>query len=136
MLESIINRFSDKFLSRWAVLAIDLGIVFFTIPIALILRFNFDLQGASIDLLLSQVGFTLAIYLIGFIAFKSYTGIIRHTGVQDALRILMASFLALLLGVAVSVVLDFVPVTGSVFSLSIFVITLFLALVSMIDSMI
>jgi FlaA1/EpsC-like NDP-sugar epimerase len=132
MLESIINRFSDKFLSRWAVLAIDLGIVFFTIPIALILRFNFDLQGASIDLLLSQVGFTLAIYLVGFIAFKSYTGIIRHTGVQDALRILMASFLALLLGVAVSVVLHFVPVTGSIFSLSIFVITLFLALVSMI----
>lgn len=132
MLESIINNFSNKFLSRWAVLAIDLGIVLFTIPIALLLRFNFELEGASLGLLLSQIVFTIVIYLIGFIAFKSYTGIIRHTGIQDALRILKASFSALILGAAVSFTLQFLPFTTPKFSLSIFVITLFLALVAII----
>ena len=52
--------------------------------------------------------------------------------VQDALRILMASFLALVIGLTLSLALLFNPISGLIFSLSIFVITLFLALVSMI----
>jgi FlaA1/EpsC-like NDP-sugar epimerase len=132
MLESIINTYSNKFLSRWAVLAIDVLIVSFTIPVAFALRFNFEFQAVAGELVVSQTVFTLAIYLASFLVFKSYIGIIRHTGVQDALRILTASLSALALGVGLSVMFHFFPAATTVFSLSIFVITLFLALVALI----
>jgi FlaA1/EpsC-like NDP-sugar epimerase len=132
MLEAFISRFSDRFLSRWLVLTIDLFIVGCTIPVAILLRLNFELVNLSWSLLLTQTTLTLALYLIGFLLTKSYSGIIRHTGTQDALRILGASAIAFLLGMAMVIVFRFVNAGVFSLSLSILVINIFLALVALI----
>jgi len=132
MLASFISRFTDRFLSRWVVLAIDLVIVSATVPIATILRLNFELENLSWNLLISQLVLTTGLYLVGFLLTKSYTGIIRHTGAQDALRIIGASAIAFLIGVAMVVVFRFVDSGAVSLSLSILVINIFLALVALI----
>jgi FlaA1/EpsC-like NDP-sugar epimerase len=132
MISTFVSSFSDRFLSRWAVLAIDLAIVGATVPIATILRLNFELHNLSWSLLISQLLLTVGLYLIGFLLTKSYSGIIRHTGAQDALRILGASAIAFLLGVALVVVSRFIDTGGFTLSLSILVINIFLALVALI----
>ncbi|MBK6621803.1 MAG: polysaccharide biosynthesis protein [Saprospirales bacterium] len=77
-------------LSRWSILFIDLGIVLFAILAAHLLRFNFEWK--SIDYYFINVGswILLAIRLLGFLTFKTYTGIIFHTGLEDAKRIFIA----------------------------------------------
>jgi FlaA1/EpsC-like NDP-sugar epimerase len=114
------------------VLFIDLMIVLFTVPFSVAIRFNFELQTISLALVFWQVLFTGGLYLMGFLVFKSYTGIIRHTGVQDALRILLASAFAFGLGVVIAVVFHFIPLRGTFFSLSIFTISVFMAMIGLI----
>jgi len=77
-------------LSRWSILLIDLGIVLFAILAAHLLRFNFEL--ASIDYYFIHWGswILLGTRLLGFLVFKTYTGIIFHTGIEDARRIFIA----------------------------------------------
>lgn len=132
MFESFISRFSNRFLSRWLVLVIDLVIVGCTVPVAILLRLNFELENLSWSLLISQTALTLVLYLTGFLLTKSYSGIIRHTGAQDALRIIGGSAIAFLLGIAMVVGLRFVEVAGVSLSLSVLVINIFLSIVALI----
>lgn len=85
-----IRRYSNRFLSRWLVLAIDLSIVMFSFSFASLLRMNFHYL--EIDLYSFQFHFALLliIRLFVFLYFKSYTGIIRHTSIEDAALILKA----------------------------------------------
>lgn len=93
MTQSIfIRKYSNRFLSRWLVLVIDLGIVMFSFTLATLLRTNFRYQ--EIDLYNFQFHF-LFLFLIrigAFLYFQSFTGIIRHTSIEDAVLILKAVF--------------------------------------------
>jgi FlaA1/EpsC-like NDP-sugar epimerase len=85
-----IRRYSNRFLSRWLVLAIDLTIVMFSFSFASLLRMNFHYL--EIDLYSFQFHFALLLFirLFVFLYFKSYMGIIRHTSIEDAALILKA----------------------------------------------
>lgn len=87
-----IRRYSNRFLSRWLVLAIDLLIVMFSFSLSSLLRMNFHY--GEIDLYSFQFHFVFlfVIRLSVFLWFKSYTGIIRHTSIEDAVLILKAVF--------------------------------------------
>ena len=87
-----IRRYSNRFLSRWLVLAIDLVIVMFSFSLSSLLRMNFHYS--EIDLYSFQFHFVfLFVIRLGvFLWFKSYTGIIRHTSIEDAVLILKAVF--------------------------------------------
>ncbi len=91
MTQSIfIRRYSNRFLSRWLVLAIDLMIVMFSFSLATLLRMNFHYN--EIDFYSFQFHFALLFFirLLVFLGFKSYMGIIRHTSIEDAILILKA----------------------------------------------
>lgn len=91
MTQSIfIRRYSNRFLSRWLVLAIDLVIVMFSFSLATLLRMNFHYS--EIDLYSFQFHFALLFFIriLVFLRFKSYMGIIRHTSIEDAILILKA----------------------------------------------
>lgn len=93
MTQSIfIRKYSNRFLSRWLVLVIDLGIVMFSFTLATLLRTNFRYQ--EIDLYNFQFHFLFLLFIrIGaFLYFQSFTGIIRHTSIEDAVLILKAVF--------------------------------------------
>ena len=91
MTQSIfVRRYSNRFLSRWLVLAIDLIIVMFSFSLATLLRMNFHYS--EIDFYSFQFHFALLLFirLSVFLGFKSYMGIIRHTSIEDAILILKA----------------------------------------------
>ncbi len=135
MIEPIVQRYSQRFLSRWAVLAIDLFIVASGVPLSTLLRFNFEVESITFGLVLRQTALTVLIFGASFRIFKSYSGVIRHTGITDAARIMMASAsalgIALVLGGLLTMV-PFRPDSGPLFSTSIFMINLFLTVVMLI----
>ncbi len=94
MIQKYLRIYSNRFVSKWMVLLIDAVIVCFAFAISNLVRFNFDLTVIDLSLTMNQLMLVLAAYLIGFIAFKSFSGIIRHTGVEDAVRLFYASTLA------------------------------------------
>jgi FlaA1/EpsC-like NDP-sugar epimerase len=108
MTQSIfIRKYSNRFLSRWLVLAIDLGIVMFSFTLATLLRTNFRYQ--EIDLYNFQFHF-LFLFLIrigAFLYFQSFTGIIRHTSIEDAVLILKAVFTGTFIAALFSIALRY-----------------------------
>ena len=86
--------YSNRFVSRWMVLLIDVVIVSFAFAVSNLVRFNFDLTVIDLSWTVNQLFWVLTAYLVGFVVFKSFSGIIRHTGVEDAVRLFYASSLA------------------------------------------
>ena len=76
-----------RILPRWIIIVIDAFLVLITTSFSYVLRFNFDL--VAVDRSLYHIGipifviFSIAVSLVT----KSYSGIVRYTGFQDALRV-------------------------------------------------
>jgi FlaA1/EpsC-like NDP-sugar epimerase len=102
LLHRILSNYSEKFLSRWLVLAFDSALVMALFPLALLLRFNFQVY--EIDWGRGAVHSTLItfLYLLAFLAYSSYSGVIRQTGLRDAFIIFQASAAACFTGLAIS----------------------------------
>lgn len=86
---------------------IDLGIVMFSFTLATLLRTNFRYQ--EIDLYNFQFHF-LFLFLIrigAFLYFQSFTGIIRHTSIEDAVLILKAVFTGTFIAALFSIALRY-----------------------------
>lgn len=103
MLKKFVNRNSDRFLARWIVLIFDSCIVAIAYFIAALLRHNFDFAQLKENWNSTYLLLAVSVYLMGFLSFKSYAGIIRHTGLRDAYNILKASTFALVVLLALSV---------------------------------
>ena len=103
MSEHILSKYSNKFVSRWLILMVDMMIVSVSFIAATILRYNFHISTISWQSTDKQYFFMLFIRLGCFFYFRSYTGIIRHTSIEDAILLfktvtlssLVAGFLSL-----------------------------------------
>jgi FlaA1/EpsC-like NDP-sugar epimerase len=84
MNQVLLNKYSNKFVSRWLILAIDLMIVSLSFILANVLRHNFHINNISWQSIERQYLFMLYVRLGCFFYFRSYTGIIRHTSIEDA----------------------------------------------------
>jgi FlaA1/EpsC-like NDP-sugar epimerase len=81
---------------------IDLGVYALAALVAYLLRLNFDLEALyEFNFLRGIVIFTTAGLMSSLIT-RSFAGIIRYTGVQDTLRVLYASLLALGISLAIN----------------------------------
>lgn len=78
---------------RWLIFFIDIAIVGFSIFMAYMLRFNFNLPQNELPFIGNAVAIILTVRILGFVFGKSYAGIIRHTSTADAGRILLISFI-------------------------------------------
>lgn len=91
-----------KILPRWIIILIDLIILFFSSLLAYLLRFNFDYSRlGSYDVNTGILILTFFCF-ISSLATRSYAGIVRYTGMQDAGRILATIFLGTTLTFSVS----------------------------------
>jgi FlaA1/EpsC-like NDP-sugar epimerase len=88
MSEHIFSRYSNKFVSRWLILAFDLLIIFLSFITAYILRYNFHVTTIHWHSVANQFLLIAYIKVACFIYFRSYTGIIRHTSIEDAIMLL------------------------------------------------
>ena len=96
-LRSMIKKYSQKIVPSWYIFAFDLLVVFFSLFIAYAVRLNFYLNQLDLSSIAVQSVVITYIYAISFVIFRSYSGIIRHTGFTDALKILQANGTAFLL---------------------------------------
>lgn len=80
---------------RWLVLIIDLHIVSICYLSAFVIRNNFELKFNLTDYLYT-LPLIIVIYLSSFIAFSTFKGIIRHTGIKDATSLIKASTVSLI----------------------------------------
>lgn len=78
-------------ISRWGILVIDIGIVVFSLVLAHLLRFNFNIPTAEdYDNIAWGTPVMIGIRIASFFIFKTYTGIILYTSIEDAQRIFWA----------------------------------------------
>ena len=75
---------------RWIIFLIDLVICSFSLFFSYLIRYNLSLDAVSLKELSGNILILVLINSIVFINFRTYAGIIRYTGVQDALRICYA----------------------------------------------
>jgi len=82
--------FSKSHAPRWLVLSIDLIICMAAFFLAYILRFNFQISREEVEQALRLAPLVFAIRAVSFYLTKTYAGIVRYTGTQDAVRIFIA----------------------------------------------
>ena len=69
---------------------IDLGTCLLSLALANLLRFNFDLDQIEYRFLYAGVPVLMGLRLLSFLAYKTYSGIIFQTSIEDAQRLLLA----------------------------------------------
>ncbi len=75
---------------RWIILLFDLVIVEFSLILAFLLRFNFQLPLTEKYNLILSMGVIFFVRGLMFLSFKSYAHVIRHTSTMDIMRLLFA----------------------------------------------
>jgi len=78
---------SRQNIPRWLIYLIDSGIVIFSIFLAYLLRFNFEIPENEIRLLPEVIVFVVVVRAVSFLIARTYAGIIRYTSTEDAVRI-------------------------------------------------
>ena len=79
-----------RYLPRWLVLLFDLHCVLLTFSLAYVLRFNFDITAAAHFLSFAQMAVVVFIFLLSFLFFKPYAGILRHSTSEDMARVILS----------------------------------------------
>lgn len=88
---------------RWVIFFIDLVICAISFVAATLLRFNFFIDEKFIYDYLMPLPFVLGVRVLFMIYFRVYAGIIRHTSVQDALRVFYTVSLSTLLIIIINI---------------------------------
>lgn len=76
---------------RWIILFFDLSIACVSFCLAYLVKQNLSLSGINWSDIVDQLIFLTLVNSIVFAVLKTYSGIVRYTGLQDALRILAAT---------------------------------------------
>lgn len=79
---------------RWIIFLIDIGVTCFSFFLAFIIKQNLELGGLQWSPLINTFILLIIANILIFASVKTYTGIVRYTGFQDAIRILVAIFLS------------------------------------------
>lgn len=87
---------------RWLIFSIDIGICVVSLTLAYLLRFNFSIPDDEIQRFVSVFPVVIVIRAVSFFFAKTYSGIIRYTGTDDAKKI----FLTITAGSAVLALLN------------------------------
>jgi FlaA1/EpsC-like NDP-sugar epimerase len=79
-----------KYLPRWIILSIDMGVVMLTFLISNIIFKSVDLEYILIYDTFKFTFFFIFVNIVFFRVFRTYSGIIRHTSLTDAIRLFYA----------------------------------------------
>ncbi len=76
---------------RWVIFMIDLGICAFSFILAVILRYSFHYNDTTFTAIVVVLPVVLLIKSVFMMYLRLYSGIIRHTSVQDGINVLYSS---------------------------------------------
>ena len=91
-------------LPRWLIFCIDIVICVFSVVLAYLLRFNFDLPHQDLITLPKVILYVIGIRAITFMVAKTYTGIIHYTSTDDATRIVIVSIIGTVVFIATDLI--------------------------------
>lgn len=91
MIYNLLNRLT--ILPRGVIVLIDLTLIFISLCLAYLLRFNFNYHVLFESRAWIAIALALSIALISTLTTGSYAGIVRYTGIQDGLRIVKTEML-------------------------------------------
>ena len=86
----LLSFFKNRVISPWWILFIDFGIVVNAYILAFVLRVNFDMASYSVLEFLVNGGFVFLAYLVSFLGFGSYKGVIRHSNYNEFKQLIVA----------------------------------------------
>ena len=109
MVESFILTYSNRFVSRWVVLLFDLILVAFSFLFANLIFSTAGVPWFSWPIFWVQLPLLLINYLVFFYTFQSFSGVIRHTSVQDAIKIFKALLLGTIILALVTLIVQRLP---------------------------
>jgi FlaA1/EpsC-like NDP-sugar epimerase len=90
----LLNIFNGRKISPWWILLIDMTIVANAFVLVFILRLNVQLMSYSVSEMFIKASWVLLIYLISFLLFGSYRGVIRHSNYHEFKLLILACFSA------------------------------------------
>jgi FlaA1/EpsC-like NDP-sugar epimerase len=108
MQKRLTRYFSERYLPKWIVFWADTLIVAFSFLLAYSLRHNFLLDPTMLRDMLHQIPLLLVAYWIGFIIFKTYSGVIRFTVTQDIFLIFFSAMTGATLFFLFNITLSFI----------------------------
>ncbi|HET6226856.1 MAG TPA: SDR family NAD(P)-dependent oxidoreductase, partial [Bacteroidia bacterium] len=89
-----LTRLFQRSMPRWVIFFIDIGICISSLVLAYLVRFNFSVPAGELHGIPRVAGLILGVRAISFFLSKTYQGIVKFTGSEDARRI----FLVITLG--------------------------------------
>ena len=87
---------------KWIIFSIDIFIFIFSLGISFLLRFNFDIPQNETEAFINAYVTILSVRIVISYLFKTYSGVIRHTNIQDLQKL----YLAVTAGTALIVILN------------------------------
>jgi len=91
VINKLLEKYSNRFVSTWLILLSDMGIVFVSFYMANLMRYDFAFTSINILSIITQSFLVLGTYLLFFLTTKSYRGIIRYSGINDTVRLFKAT---------------------------------------------
>ena len=85
----LITRLFQRNMPRWVIFFIDMGICISSLILAYLVRFNFSVPDGEIQGIPRVAGLILGVRAISFFLSKTYQGIVKFTGSEDARRIFL-----------------------------------------------
>ena len=104
LIYNIFSWATRRIVSRWMILALDIIIAFVSYLLAYLVRFNFDVADIDWNHIWRNGLIVITITAACFLIFKSYVSILRHTSLNDAVKV----FQALTSAVAVVILFELV----------------------------
>jgi FlaA1/EpsC-like NDP-sugar epimerase len=87
MIHKLFRNFAHHFVSRWVIFGKDLILLALALMAAYLLRFNFSMTDDQVHNMWMHLIMTTAVSIVSFLIFKPYAGIIRHTSLEDIIRL-------------------------------------------------
>ncbi|MFV0238227.1 MAG: polysaccharide biosynthesis protein [Flavobacteriales bacterium] len=116
MIKKVLNNYSNRYLSVWAILTFDLLLVFGVYIFSFLLRYRFNLkilEDESYWLYIGWKGLIIKallvtiVYVMFFLYFKTYRGILRHTTIHEAYVILKSCAYSVVVLIVISLLFHF-----------------------------
>ena len=95
MKKRLFHLFQDKILSPWWIFSVDILLSSFAFVLAYVIRLNFRLPSITAAELMIAGACNMGIYILSFLVFRTYRGVIRHTELGELIRLLYSNIAAM-----------------------------------------
>jgi FlaA1/EpsC-like NDP-sugar epimerase len=130
----LFEKYGEKFASKWLILAMDMIIICLSYLFAFALRITFHIENINFEItpLIYFVGIRFIVHLY----FQTYTGIIRHTSIEDVIIIFktIATGTILIKFIEMGIIRQFIPSNNFRILSQILIIDFFISLYFLIAS--